>query len=529
MTDKKRVSGLGRGLSDLLGDNSGLNEDISELDRVKQHKLVNIESLIPSPFQPRHTFDEESLNNLVDSIKEKGVLQPLLVRRDPNDNTRYEIIAGERRFRASQIAGLKELPVIVKEMNDQEVLEVALIENIQRQDLNAIEEAEGYNRLIEEFNHTQEELSKIVGKSRSHVANTMRLLTLSPKIQKYVIEGKLTAGHARALITAKNPEEIAEKIISKGLNVRQVEKLAQEVEKKPGVKTNNEQKQDDAKALSAEVEKMIGTKVSIKFKEHGGEITIAFANNVILDILLKRLTEEGMLIDQPVLDKSEQHTAVNEDNIPENINSSQETIPDSIGVSSIVDTIMGEDETKTVSADNQAAAVADAGGNNDEVVVPQENNIAIETESISPQSATVADEIITNVEDGAPGAAPSIVTDMPVTASESAIVGGDADLTSSIATEENIASDVIPASVAADNDKKPAQTAELNPLQEALKQQPQQGGMTKEEVEKLLQETIEDVKPNFDGLENIVTEDDSKKNFKIPDKQEIVFDENIKI
>ena len=512
MTDKKRASGLGRGLSDLLGDNSSLNEDISELDRVKQHKLVNIESLIPSPFQPRHTFDEESLNNLVDSIKEKGVLQPLLVRRDPNDNARYEIIAGERRFRASQIAGLKELPVIVKEMSDQEVLEVALIENIQRQDLNAIEEAEGYNRLIEEFNHTQEELSKIVGKSRSHVANTMRLLTLSPKIQKYVIEGKLTAGHARALITAKNPEDIAEKIISKGLNVRQVEKLAQEVEKKPGSKTNNEQKQDDAKALSTEVEKMIGTKVSIKFKDHGGEITIAFANNVILDILLKRLTEEGMLSDQPVRSPNlkEGHSTENTgDDLTENINSSKETIPDNIGVSSIVDTIMGEDTS------NQTAS-PDVVNDNIETNVPTEENTFTEAQ---PLQSTV-----------------------PVTATEEIITDADSDVTLAPSASENQAvvangnnqvmeEDIAPLnSEDLNTEKNKSPTAELNPLQEALKQQPQQGGMTKEEVEKLLQETIEDVKPNFDGLENIVTEDDdAKKNFKIPDKQEIVFDENIKI
>ncbi|OPZ79130.1 MAG: Chromosome-partitioning protein ParB [Alphaproteobacteria bacterium ADurb.Bin438] len=319
MNDKRRMGGLGRGLSDLLGEGANASEDISELDKVKQHRFVNINLLAPSPYQPRHTFDEESLNNLVASIQEKGVLQPLLVRRDPEDNSRYEIIAGERRFRASQIAGLTELPVIVKEMNNQEVLEVALIENIQRQDLNAIEEAEGYNRLIEEFNHTQEELGKIVGKSRSHVANTMRLLTLPSGVKDLVVQGKLTAGHARALITAKNPEELAEKIVSKGLNVRQVEKLAHSEEKKKEKPvTQAEVKEDDAKALEEELSRMLGTKVAIKFKEKGGDITVTFDNLEVLDTLLKRLSNDGLLIK-----KSEEFEIISTDEEQENIQEEQ--------------------------------------------------------------------------------------------------------------------------------------------------------------------------------------------------------------
>ena len=220
----KRKS-LGRGLGALLGDDDlDLNDFPGEEKKSsdKPADLVNINLIKASPFQPRTEFDEEALRALADSVKEKGVLQPLLVRKVGND---YELIAGERRLRASKLAGLSEVPVIVREMTDQEVLEVALVENLLRENLTAIEEAEGLQRLIDEFSHTQEALSKIIGKSRSHIANTLRLLTLPESVQNLVKEGKLSAGQARSLVGLENAEDLAQLIIKKDLNVRQVEEL----------------------------------------------------------------------------------------------------------------------------------------------------------------------------------------------------------------------------------------------------------------------------------------------------------------
>lgn len=193
---------------------------------------VDVNLLFPSPFQPRKDFDEEALNALVESVKEKGVLQPLLVRKK---NGRFEIIAGERRWRASKLAGLQTVPVIVKDMDDKEVLEVALVENLLRENLSAIEEAEGFQRLIDEFSHTQEALAQIVGKSRSHVANTLRLLNLPDSVKDLVREGTLSAGHARALVGLDNAETLAKQIVAKDLNVRQVEELVAK-QKNPEVK-----------------------------------------------------------------------------------------------------------------------------------------------------------------------------------------------------------------------------------------------------------------------------------------------------
>ena len=191
---------LGRGLNALLGDAEEPAEQAGGI------QTVALSDLEPSPFQPRRVFDEEAINDLVESIRTKGVLQPLIVRAKNGGDGKYEIVGGERRWRASQLAGLREVPVIVKQFTDKEALEVALIENLQRQDLNALEEAEGYRRLMDEFANTQEELAQAVGKSRSHVANTMRLLGLPEKVKGYLETGKLTSGHARALGTAKEPE-----------------------------------------------------------------------------------------------------------------------------------------------------------------------------------------------------------------------------------------------------------------------------------------------------------------------------------
>lgn len=276
---------LGRGLNALLGE--GESEEQSQ-----NVKMVMLSDLEPSPFQPRRVFDEEAINDLVESIRTKGVLQPLIVRVKDGTENKYEIVGGERRWRASQLAGLTEIPVLIKQFTDKEALEVALIENLQRQDLNALEEAEGYRRLMDEFSNTQEELAKAVGKSRSHVANTMRLLGLPEKVKKYLETGKLTSGHARALLTAKEPEVLADTVISKGLNVRQTEKLAQEgVEKKrkqPNPKKS--EKQEECDSLAADLSRILGITVSIRPKSVGGELILSYETLEQLDTLIRKLS-----------------------------------------------------------------------------------------------------------------------------------------------------------------------------------------------------------------------------------------------
>ncbi|MBR5599150.1 MAG: ParB/RepB/Spo0J family partition protein [Alphaproteobacteria bacterium] len=292
MSANKR-HGLGRGLEALLGD-----EDLSfNIDNIspseiaeKGIKTVGINDLYPSKYQPRKEFNQESLDALVNSIKEKGILQPLLVRKNGD---KYEIIAGERRWRASKIAGLSELPVIEKELNNQEVLEVALVENLLREDLSAIEEAEGYNRLITEFFHTHEALSSIVGKSRSYITNILRLLNLPLTIQEMVKNNTLSAGHARALIGLENAEEIAQKIISRGLTVRQTEDLVNNIKNKALNQIDKAiKKKPSIKELEKGLTKSIGLKVKINAKdEDKGKVTIEYKTtselNTILEILEK--------------------------------------------------------------------------------------------------------------------------------------------------------------------------------------------------------------------------------------------------
>ena len=219
-TPSHKRKSLGRGLEALLGDD--VVDDKNQPKQLVSSNLVDINKIKPCKYQPRTEFDEDSLKALAESIKEKGVLQPLLVRQQGD---KYEIIAGERRWRASQIAGLTEVPVVIKEFEDKEVLEAALVENLLREDLSAIEEAEALQRLMDEFSHTQEALSKIVCKSRSHVANTLRLLSLPEDIKKMVKEGSLSAGHARSLVGQENALALAKEAVAKGLSVRQVEDL----------------------------------------------------------------------------------------------------------------------------------------------------------------------------------------------------------------------------------------------------------------------------------------------------------------
>ena len=285
--------GLGRGLEALLGDDDfNLNLDnINTGDNESGVKMLSIDILYPSKYQPRKEFNQDALDALVVSIKEKGVLQPLLVRQRGD---KYEIIAGERRWRASKLAGLKEVPVIEKELSNQEVLEVALIENLLREDLSIIEEAEGYSRLITEFSHTHEALSQIVGKSRSYITNTLRLLTLPMTVQEYIKNGDLSAGHAKVLVGLENIEEIAQKIINKGYTVRQTEEYINNLKNGALNKINKAIKKDATiKEIEKNITKNIGMKVRINVKENDrGKITIEYKNpaelNSILEILEKR-------------------------------------------------------------------------------------------------------------------------------------------------------------------------------------------------------------------------------------------------
>lgn len=288
----KRKS-LGRGLGALLGDaefniDEALNDTSTQPAQTPDDR-VDVNLLFPSPFQPRKDFDEEALNALVESVKEKGVLQPLLVRKK---NGRFEIIAGERRWRASKLAGLQTVPVIVKDMDDKEVLEVALVENLLRENLSAIEEAEGFQRLIDEFSHTQEALAQIVGKSRSHVANTLRLLNLPDSVKDLVREGTLSAGHARALVGLDNAETLAKQIVAKDLNVRQVEELVAK-QKNPEVKEPKKAKDEDIVEIEKDLNKNLGLRIKISpSKQGGGKVVLQYASAAELDMIIDILEQK---------------------------------------------------------------------------------------------------------------------------------------------------------------------------------------------------------------------------------------------
>ena len=290
---KAKNRGLGRGLSALMADvapeTSGENTSMDEPRRADM--MVPIEQIVPNPDQPRRTFDQSALDELADSIREKGVIQPLIVRESPRKAGEYEIVAGERRWRASQIARLHELPVLIREYSDTEVLEVAIIENIQRSDLNAIEEAAGYQQLMERFGHTQEKLSDALGKSRSHIANLMRLLNLPDDVKDLVVTGQLSAGHARALITAENPSELAQKVMQGGLSVRQTEKLAKaektQTQPKTSRKSKSAEKDADTRALESDLSAAIRMKVSINHADgtEKGVVSISYESLDELDAL----------------------------------------------------------------------------------------------------------------------------------------------------------------------------------------------------------------------------------------------------
>ena len=284
---KSKSRGLGRGLSSLMGDLK--NEPLTSNENPESQtidKLVPVEKIYPNPNQPRKSFQEEKLIELANSIKTKGIVQPLIVRKKKGTKESFEIVAGERRWRAAQRAQIHELPVIIKEFTDIEVLEIAIIENVQRADLNPIEEALGYKNLMENFDHTQDGLSKEIGKSRSHIANLLRLLNLPSSVQELLISGQLTAGHARALVTCDNPLAIAKQIISLGLSVRDAERLAKNVsEKKVSNKAKTKEKPADTVLLEADLSAALKMKVSINHEEgkEKGLISITYKSLDELD------------------------------------------------------------------------------------------------------------------------------------------------------------------------------------------------------------------------------------------------------
>jgi ParB family chromosome partitioning protein len=294
MADDASRSRLGRGLAALIGEVSA--EASSE--RPRGQRRLSTGALRPNARNPRRVFSDTELDELVASLRERGIIQPIVARSMRGANDSYEIIAGERRWRAAQRAGLHEVPVVIIEATDAEALQIAIIENVQRADLNPLEEADGYRALMDEFHNNQEDIARIIGKSRSHVANTLRLLKLPETVKAHIHSGKLSAGHARMLIGQPNAEQLAEEIVSRGLNVRQVEALARETGQKHG-KGNGRQsharakKNADVVALEKRLADSLGLVVSIDDGARGGTLTIRYRNHDQLDEVLRRLERKN--------------------------------------------------------------------------------------------------------------------------------------------------------------------------------------------------------------------------------------------
>jgi len=294
MSTKNEKRGLGRGLSALMADVHLAGPDSQPAGR-RTELMVPVDKLEPNPQQPRLDFKRDELDSLADSIRQKGVIQPLIVRRKPGRDT-YEIVAGERRWRAAQLAQLHEVPVVVRDLSDTEVLEVAIIENIQREDLNAIEEALGFRQLMTRFGHTQEKLAEALSRSRSHVANLMRLLTLPSDVQDMVRDGALSAGHARALIGNPKAAELAAQIVTKGLSVRETERLvkaeagAGPKDRKPA---KGDEKDADTRALEGDLSANLRMQVRIDHEVDGekGRLVISYGSLDDLDLLCRLLSQ----------------------------------------------------------------------------------------------------------------------------------------------------------------------------------------------------------------------------------------------
>ena len=315
---------LGRGLASLLGDDTN---DYAQLDKLRQSKNVPIESIIPGRFQPRVDFDKDALNRLADSIRAKGILQPLLVRRDSKNPNQFELVAGERRWRAAQIAKLHEVPVVIKDLTDRESLEIGLIENIQRADLNPVEEALGYYRLMNEFNHTQEQMAATLGKSRSYLANMLRLLDLPKSVKDLLRGGQLSIGHGKLLIGRKDADALAANAVQKNLNVRQLQNLlagedqgeddavlpthsfedragfspaapsefsqltpsnSNQPKNIPTPDINHDGPDADTRDLEKQLSQLLGMRVTIKFAGKSGQLTVHYNNLDQLDDIIRR-------------------------------------------------------------------------------------------------------------------------------------------------------------------------------------------------------------------------------------------------
>src|SRR3979490_490320 len=292
MADEAR-SRLGRGVVSLIGDVGG---EAAHLDRSRAQRKGPIEFLNPKPRNPRRDFADAELGELADSIKQHGLIQPIVVRPVKGVQDRYEIIAGERRWRASQIAGLHEVPIVPVDVSDSDALEIAIIEHVQREDLNGMEEALGYHALANEFKRSQDEIAKIVGKSRSHVANMMRLTKLPAEVQAYIALGQLSAGHARALIGVPDPTAAAKRIVEEGLNVRQAEALAHVEgvpERKPQKARGRKGKEPQTIALEKRVSDALGLAVSVDHRNPGGTVQIRYRDLEQLDEIVRRLDTGG--------------------------------------------------------------------------------------------------------------------------------------------------------------------------------------------------------------------------------------------
>lgn len=287
---RKPRPGLGRGLSALMGDLAREEPVAPGSTQAPGLRMLPVGSMTPHPDQPRRRFDEAALDELAASIATRGVIQPIVVR---PMGTGYQIVAGERRWRAAQRARLHEVPAIIRDFNETETLEIALVENIQRQDLNAIEEAQAYARLIGDFGHTQDALAKIVHKSRSHVANLLRLLDLPASVQGHVVEGRLTMGHARALIGADDVDALASEVIAKGLSVRDTERRAQAAKPSASGRVGYAPNPDIA-ALENQLADLLGLPVKVSFGAKGGTLTLSYSTLDQLDMICQRLTGEAL-------------------------------------------------------------------------------------------------------------------------------------------------------------------------------------------------------------------------------------------
>jgi ParB family chromosome partitioning protein len=287
MSEEPGRSRLGRGLAALIGD---VGDETSITERGRPQRRAPIAHLRPSRNNPRRSFREEDLDELTASVRERGVIQPILVRRLPEEAGMYEIIAGERRWRAAQKAGVHDAPVLVLDVTEREALEIAIVENVQRADLNAIEEAAGYEQLIAQFSYKQEDLARVIGKSRSHISNTLRLLKLPDTVKAHVLNGELTAGHARALLALPDPEAAAKKAVARGLSVRDVEAMARAPEvKSVGAPKKAAPKSADVRAAERELADALGLDVSLTQKGEGGELTIRYASLEQYELLRRRL------------------------------------------------------------------------------------------------------------------------------------------------------------------------------------------------------------------------------------------------